>query len=178
MIFGYSNIIIKPLQSNAKESKNMKRIYPAVFEKEDGGYAVYFPDLEGCVTEGDTIEDAFKYAKEVLALHLDGLDNAPEPSKIEDLIQSGDNIVMLVEAGPQDGIVYFKQNEFPQYFDTALQNKGYTKYQVAKILGVDKAYIGRIAKGDRSPSVEMAKRIATLLEIDWRVFFSSSSAIG
>jgi predicted RNase H-like HicB family nuclease/DNA-binding XRE family transcriptional regulator len=154
----------------------MKNIYPAIFEKETDGYVVYFPDLAGCITEGDTIEDAYAYSKEVLALHLDGLENAPEPSKIEDLVKSEDNIVMLVEAGTRDNIVYFKQNEFSQYFDTALQSKGYSKYQVAKILGVDKAYIGRIAKGDRSPSVEMAKRIATLLEIDWRVFFSPRSA--
>ncbi|MDR0426961.1 MAG: type II toxin-antitoxin system HicB family antitoxin [Clostridiales bacterium] len=153
----------------------MKNIYPAVFEKEDGGYVVFFPDLDGCVTEGDTIEDAYRYAKEVLALHLDGLENTPAPSRIEGLIQNENNLVMLVEADTQDNIVYFRQNEFPQFFDNALKNKGYTKYQVAQILGVDKAYIGRIAKGSRSPSVDMAKRIATLLEIDWRIFYANAT---
>jgi predicted RNase H-like HicB family nuclease/DNA-binding XRE family transcriptional regulator len=152
------------------------RVYPAIFESaEEGGYVVTFPDLKGCITEGDTLEEAFNYAREVLALHLDGLENIPEPSKIEDLLKSENNVVMLVEADTADNIVYFQQNEFPQYFETALQKKGYTKYQVAKILGVDKAYIGRIAKGDRSPSVNMAKRIATLLEFDWRVFYSSGA---
>jgi len=152
-------------------------IYPAVFEKENNGFFVSFPDLEGCFTEGDTIEDAYKYAREVLALHLDGISEAPKPSCVSDLIRDDNKIVMLVEAGTADNIIYFKQNEFSQYFDSALEKKGYTKYQVAKILGVDKAYIGRIAKGDRSPSVEMAKRIATLLEIDWRVFYSAKLAL-
>ena len=29
-----------------------KYVYPAIFEKEDCGYSVYFPDVEGCVTSG------------------------------------------------------------------------------------------------------------------------------
>ena len=34
-------------------------IYPAVFHKaEEGGYWVEFPDLPGCVTEADTLEEA------------------------------------------------------------------------------------------------------------------------
>ena len=38
----------------------MKRIYPAKFEKAaESGYTVTFPDLAGCITEGDTIEDAY-----------------------------------------------------------------------------------------------------------------------
>ena len=37
----------------------MKFIYPAVFhEEKDGKYKGYFPDLECCYGEGDTIDDA------------------------------------------------------------------------------------------------------------------------
>lgn len=147
-------------------------IYPAIFEKENGGYVVSFPDLVGCITEGDTIEDAYKYAKEVLALHLDGLDNAPAPSNVEDLVVAANQRIMLVEADKRDDIVYFKKSEIPKFIDTALEHKGYTKYQLAKILGVDRSYVTRIANGDRLPSPEMAQRIATLLEFDWRVFFT------
>ena len=36
-----------------------KYVYPAIFTSEpDGGYSVYFPDLEGCYTCGDTLADA------------------------------------------------------------------------------------------------------------------------
>jgi predicted RNase H-like HicB family nuclease len=40
-----------------------KYAYPAVFEKEDsGGFSVYFPDLEGCYTQGDDITEAISNA--------------------------------------------------------------------------------------------------------------------
>ena len=42
-------------------------IYPAIITLEDGAYNVEFPDLPGCLTYGDTIEDAFVNAKEALA---------------------------------------------------------------------------------------------------------------
>ena len=48
-----------------------KFIYPAVFEPEEvGGYSVSFPDLPGCFTEGDTLEDAFDMARDALGLYL------------------------------------------------------------------------------------------------------------
>ena len=37
----------------------MKFIYPAVFRKnEEGKYKAFFPDLECCEAEGDTLDDA------------------------------------------------------------------------------------------------------------------------
>ncbi len=41
----------------------MKLIYPACFYPcEEGGYTVTFPDLPGCITEGDTLSDAIDMA--------------------------------------------------------------------------------------------------------------------
>ncbi|HAG11852.1 MAG TPA: hypothetical protein DCK76_10890 [Desulfotomaculum sp.] len=41
----------------------MKLIYPACFYTcEEGGYTVIFPDLPGCITEGDTLTDAIDMA--------------------------------------------------------------------------------------------------------------------
>ncbi len=37
---------------------------------EEGGYTVEFPQLPGCVTEGDTFEEALANAKEALDLWL------------------------------------------------------------------------------------------------------------
>ena len=43
----------------------MKFIYPAVFRKnEDGKYKAFFPDLECCEAEGDTLDDAIDNANE------------------------------------------------------------------------------------------------------------------
>ena len=42
----------------------MKFIYPAVFRKnEEGKYKAFFPDLECCEAEGDTLDDAIDNAK-------------------------------------------------------------------------------------------------------------------
>lgn len=41
--------------------------YTAVFkEAEEGGYVVYVPALPGCVTQGDTFEEAQKMAKDAI----------------------------------------------------------------------------------------------------------------
>lgn len=50
----------------------MKTVYvfPAVFEQEDSGYSVYFPDVPGCYTSGDTLEEAIKMAEDALCLML------------------------------------------------------------------------------------------------------------
>lgn len=41
----------------------MKLIYPACFYPcDEGGYTVTFPDLPGCVTEGDTLQEAIDMA--------------------------------------------------------------------------------------------------------------------
>lgn len=41
----------------------MKFIYPAILQKKkNGGYAVRFPDLEGCGAEGETVDEAVENA--------------------------------------------------------------------------------------------------------------------
>jgi len=63
-----------------------KYTFPAVFDpNENGGYTVTFPDLPGCITEGDDLDEALAMAAEAMALHLYGMerdgDPIPEPSK-------------------------------------------------------------------------------------------------
>ncbi len=47
-----------------------KYVYPAVFVKEEQGFSVFFPDLEGCYTCGDDLQDAIIMAEDVLAYYL------------------------------------------------------------------------------------------------------------
>ena len=150
------------------------RIYPAVFHKEeDGRYSVVFPDL-GCATDGDTIEQAYKMAKEALALWLDG-EECVAPSKVEDVKVDKNEKVMLVEADAPDNIEYFAKNKVAKAIEEGLEKKEYTKYQIAYILGVDRGYITHLIKGERTPSVEMAKRIAMLLNFNWEIFYEDSA---
>ena len=45
-------------------------VYPALFSKEPCGYSVSFPDVEGCATSGETIEEAIEMAQDALCLML------------------------------------------------------------------------------------------------------------
>lgn len=48
--------------------------YIAIFRTEkDGGYSISFPDVDGCYTCADTLEEGVKMAEEALELHLFGL---------------------------------------------------------------------------------------------------------
>ena len=39
----------------------MKLAYPAIFYyEENGGFSVEFPDLPGCITQGDNLEEAIE----------------------------------------------------------------------------------------------------------------------
>lgn len=76
----------------------MFKVYPAIFHEEDG-YWVEFPDLTGCVTEGNTIEEAMAMAQEALGLWLVSQmemgNKLPTPSDIAD-IHADDGIVTYV----------------------------------------------------------------------------------
>jgi len=43
-------------------------------ESEEGGYDVSVPALDGCFTEGNTIEDALQNAREAIVCYLEGLE--------------------------------------------------------------------------------------------------------
>jgi antitoxin HicB len=53
----------------------MKLAYPATFTylEEDKGFLVEFPDLPGCLTEGDTMDEAMAMAKEALTGYLESV---------------------------------------------------------------------------------------------------------
>ena len=38
-----------------------KYFYPVIFEPEDIGVSVYVPDIPGCFTQGDSLEEALDY---------------------------------------------------------------------------------------------------------------------
>ncbi len=47
-----------------------------VLEKqEEGGYTVYVPSLPGCISEGETKEEALKNIKEAIELYLEADEN-------------------------------------------------------------------------------------------------------
>ncbi len=50
--------------------------YDAIFEKEeDGGYSVWIPDLPGCASQGNNLEEAMTNIKEAMELYLEDANN-------------------------------------------------------------------------------------------------------
>ena len=61
-----------------KEKKILK--YTAIFEPaEEGGYVVTVPALPGCVTEGDTFEEAVVMVKDAIKCYCSSLIKHGEP---------------------------------------------------------------------------------------------------
>ncbi len=57
-----------------------KYLFMAVFTPvPEGGYEVRFPDLPGCFSQGDSLEEAMTMAKDALELHLWGMENDNDP---------------------------------------------------------------------------------------------------
>jgi predicted RNase H-like HicB family nuclease len=44
-----------------------------VIEKDEYGYYAYSPELEGCQTQGDTLEEVLNNMKEAISLYLETL---------------------------------------------------------------------------------------------------------
>ena len=58
-------------------------VFPAIFThmNDDGNYyIVNFIDLEHCITEGETIQEAYYMAQDAMGLFLDDLTKFPEPT--------------------------------------------------------------------------------------------------
>jgi predicted RNase H-like HicB family nuclease len=76
-------------------------IYSAIFDYADDGISVEFPDLPGCLTCGDSDEEAIRMAKDALALHLYGMEqdkeSIPTPTKAGQFHVESNQVVVLVE---------------------------------------------------------------------------------
>jgi len=78
-----------------------KYTYPAIFENdEDGGYSIYFPDIEGCYTQSEDIAEGIENAVDALCLMLYELEKQgkpiPDVTPIKDIQTDTDNIVTLI----------------------------------------------------------------------------------
>ncbi len=81
-------------------------VFPASIEKGKTNYGVHFQDLPGCVSVGDTLEEAIKLAKEGLAFHLWGMEHdneeIPAPSPIESIELAPNETLCLLDVNMFD----------------------------------------------------------------------------
>ena len=75
-----------------------KYFYPVIFEPEEVGVSVYVPDIPGCFTHGDSLEEALDNVQEVIGLMLEDKspEEYPEPSKPNKVKLDEGQFVMLV----------------------------------------------------------------------------------
>lgn len=70
------------------------RYFPAIVDRGASGYGVTFPDLPGCTSGGDTVDDAVRSAEEALALHIRGMvedgDPIPDSTPLDRIVRDPD----------------------------------------------------------------------------------------
>ena len=100
-----------------------KYVYPAIFTPEDdGSYSINFPDLEGCYTCGDSLEDGIEMAQDALALVLYGYEKESREIPVPTLPST----------------LPLSENEFTNYIvcDTMKYRKMYNNKAIKKTLTI------------------------------------------
>ena len=76
-------------------------IYPAIFEYNEDGISISFPDIPGCFSCANTDEEALYMAKDALGLHIcnmeDDGDIIPIPTELKDIKIKNNQKAILVE---------------------------------------------------------------------------------
>jgi len=102
--------------------------YPALieFDCEDGVYNVSFPDLPGCLTYGETLEEAKANATEALSGYLESIDSrklkVPNPSHPE-----GRNVFYIKPETRVGFAIWLKKER---------EARGFSQSDIAKQLGI------------------------------------------
>lgn len=113
-----------PRPHNGKEEAFMKLVYPAIFtpEEDAGGYCVTFPDLPGCVTEGNTLSEALEMAVDAASgWVLDELeDGRPAPAA------SGREAVRTEEDGAFVNLVVLDMDSYAEKYGQKAVRKNCT----------------------------------------------------
>ncbi len=75
--------------------------YIAIFNHEDDGINISFPDLPGCLSCADTDEEAIYKAKDAMGLYISVLEDddeeIPKPSVLKDIKLGKNDVPFLVE---------------------------------------------------------------------------------
>ena len=79
----------------------MLKVFPAIFKREEIGYSVSIPDLSGCFSEGDTLDEAIIMIKDAAGLYLYGLEEdreeIPKASIPIDIELEEDECIIMID---------------------------------------------------------------------------------
>ncbi|MEG0692282.1 MAG: type II toxin-antitoxin system HicB family antitoxin [Oscillospiraceae bacterium] len=78
-----------------------KLFYPAIFNVEQDGYSVDFPDFPECITEGDSLEEAYSMAFDVLGLciedYKENKKKLPEATAPYEIVTNKKSFIAIIE---------------------------------------------------------------------------------
>ena len=106
----------------------MKYVYPALFQPEEGGFFISFPDLDGCFTQASTIPEGLDLATDALNLMLWHMEeehmDIPTPSALSDVKGDEGSFATLIRADTlayrrlHDTKAVRKNLSIPRWLDT------------------------------------------------------------
>jgi predicted RNase H-like HicB family nuclease len=113
----------------------MKGIYAAVFKQEGGKVYVSFPDLPGCITSGENMNEAYEMAVDAANLWVtstveDLHEQVPDATPIDQVEYQDGERVMLIQIDTED---YLRRTEtkavrrtvsIPSWMDQIAQKRG------------------------------------------------------
>ncbi len=139
--------------------------YPAKikYSSDDRTYLVEFPDLPGCLTEGDTIEEAKQNAREALTGYLASVFERglkiPDPSLLRR------KNICHIEPEPEVAI--------PILLRKLRETRKLTQGDIAKVLGISYQAYQRLEKpGKSNPTLKTLERLAKVFDKDLRLEFA------
>ena len=127
--------------------------YPALFLSETDGFSISFPDLPGCHTQGNDLEEAFEMAEDALTLYLYQLeemgDRLPTASVIKETPEN--SVVYVISADTMayreqfDNTAVKKTLTIPSWMNKAAEKQGVNFSQLLQTALKDQL----IGHGDR-----------------------------
>ena len=104
-------------------------VYPAVFHPcKEGGYTVTFPDLSGCITEGETLKNALYMAEDALTQWLGYVTESggsiPDASGPRSIQTEGEDFVSLIRTVIRDNRAVRRTVSIPKWLDEQVSEAG------------------------------------------------------
>ncbi|MGB0453594.1 MAG: type II toxin-antitoxin system HicB family antitoxin [Bacteriovoracaceae bacterium] len=136
-------------------------VYYAKIVKDSDGYFVEFPELEGCFSEGDTLEEAKLNAKEALdgwlASNCDRKLNIPEPVLRAKRTKFRSFYPIQVD----------EQIAFSIYLRRSRKEKKFSQKKIADLIGVtQQAYAKLETPGKANPRLSTIAKLKQILNIE------------
>ncbi|MCI9067728.1 MAG: hypothetical protein HFI64_11315 [Lachnospiraceae bacterium] len=104
-------------------------VYPAVFHtNEDGSFTITYPDLPGCISEGNSLGNAMYMAQAALTQWIEYLMDKKEPiptaSDLKSIKTMPDEFVTLIRADIRDKRAVKRTVSIPKWMDDQVTESG------------------------------------------------------